>query len=326
MIDDKRKLAGLSRGRPRRGGQGSRRSRAQGQMGAAAAEHHPAAAARLAERPRHPPGAVRSELEPHPARRQANDTRALIAEIAAAARRKGQAARLCRLRQLHHVRPDGQEPGHRDGLHAEHGPRARRAQQRKEAADLNALIKRSGGKFIGPAVGLGFLRRKAAQGEATPSTSPGEALFRDHQRAGKRRVLCREPALRADLQKAQRHAGLSPRRHGLHRLRCGRQRTGAVLFRSVEARQQAGRRVDVELRRPVAPVRAEAGGVQRPEFAQARAGPAGADQLRRCQHHVPRIWPCAARDAVEPDAIPSSRAPAPRAILSSSPASSTRTG
>ena len=56
-------------------------------------------------------------------------------------------------------------------------------------------------------------------------------------------------------------------------------RAGDLHDRPVEARQQVGRRVDVEPGQPVVPARHQAGRVQRREFHQAGAGPAGADQL-----------------------------------------------
>ena len=87
-----------------------------------------------------------------------------------------------------------------------------------------------------------------------------------------------------------------------------------------------GRRVDVEPRQPVVPARHQAGRLQRRELHQARAWPAGADQLGRRDDDVPRVRPRAARHVRGADLSDACRARTSRATSSSSPRSSTRTG
>ena len=65
--------------------------------------------------------------------------------------------------------------------------------------------------------------------------------------------------------------------------------------RPLQARQQERRRVDGQLRRPVEAARHQAGHLQRRQLHQAGARPAGAAQLRRRDHDVPRVRPRAAR-------------------------------
>ena len=73
-----------------------------------------------------------------------------------------------------------------------------------------------------------------------------------------------------------------------------RQAAGAVVLRLLQARQQERRRVDGCPGRPVEAAGPIAGGVQRGQLREARAGRARAAQLRRCNHDVPRVWPRAA--------------------------------
>ncbi len=62
------------------------------------------------------------------------------------------------------------------------------------------------------------------------------------------------------------------------------------------------------------------------QLRSAGAGRARADHLRRCEHHVPRIRPCAARHVLERASIPHCQARRRHAISSSSPRSSTNIG
>ena len=55
-----------------------------------------------------------------------------------------------------------------------------------------------------PGLGLGVLRREAAQGQVRPRPGPGQAVLRAGQRAQERRVLRRPRAVRPDLQGAAR--------------------------------------------------------------------------------------------------------------------------
>ena len=86
------------------------------------------------------------------------------------------------------------------------------ANAKREAADLQAMIKKEGGDFRTGAVGLVLLYREGAQGQVQLRRIPAQAVFRVEQRAGERRVLRRQPAVRPDLQEAHRPAGVPPRR------------------------------------------------------------------------------------------------------------------
>ena len=70
----------------------------------------------------------------------------------------------------------------------------------------------------------------------------------------------------------------------------------------------------------------QAGDLQRRQFHQARAGTARADQLRRRDHDVPRVRPCAARPVRRPGIPHALAAPMWRAISWNFPRSSTSIG
>ena len=74
--------------------------------------------------------------------------------------------------------------------------------------------------------------------------------FELDQRAARRRLLRRAPALRAHLQGAPRHSRLPAGRARLRGLRRRRQVARALLLRLLQARQQERRRVDERVRRP----------------------------------------------------------------------------
>ena len=63
--------------------------------------------------------------------------------------------------------------------------------------------------------------------------------------------------------------------------------SGPDVFRLFQARQQIRRRLDEQFRRPVETAGHQARDLQCRQLHQAGARPARADQLRRCQHHVP---------------------------------------
>ena len=105
-----------------------------------------------------------------------------------------------------------------------------------------------------------------------------------------------------------------------------RQAAGAVVLRLFQARQQEWRRVDGQPCRSVQTAGHAAGGLQRGQLQQARAGPARADQLRRRDHDVPRIRPRAACDVCRIRSIRAFPAPRCRAISSSFRRSSTSIG
>ena len=169
------------------------------------------------------------------------------------------------------------------------------AKERQEAADIRALAKSAGRDLRADRGRLELLRRADPQAALRPQQRRAEALFRVQQGADRRRLLRRQPALRADLQGAEGHPDLEPGHARVPGLRPGRQAAGAVHDRPVEAGQQERRRLDVEPGQPVVPARHQAGRLQRRELHQARARPARADQLGRRDDDVPRVRPRASR-------------------------------
>ena len=92
------------------------------------------------------------------------------------------------------------------------------ATQRRTPPNSNAEIKANGGKFTVKPWDWQMYASKVKAKRFDLRRGVGEALFRGAARAGGRRVLRRQQALRRQLQAAYRPAGLSPRRVDLRRL------------------------------------------------------------------------------------------------------------
>ena len=281
-----------------------------------------------ADQPRDARGAVRASV--HRADRgDANDTRALIAEIVRAARAQGGAVRRARLGALRDVRPHGDGPGDRARLHASRScPRARRDAAARGGELLDARSRADGDFEVEP-WDWELLRREGAQGALRPRRGRRSSRTSRSTRVLEDGVFfAAEPALRHELPAS------APTCRSITRTcastRCSTttaRELGAVLLRLLPARQQARRRVDGQLRRAEQAAGRQAGRLQRRSTSpKPAAGPAGADELRRRR---PR---CSTSSATRSTACsPNQRTRAlghqrARATSSSSRASSTRTG
>ena len=160
--------------------------------------------------------------------------------------------------------------------------RQRRKRGRRPAGDDRQRAKAKGSRLQARAWDWAYYTEKVRQAQYAFDEVAAQALLRAEQRAAERRVLRRQPAVRPDLQGAHGPAGLPPRRARVRRVRRGRQaRWRIFLVDSVRARDQARRRVDERLRRPVGADRHQAGGRQPPQHPQAAAGRADAADLGR---------------------------------------------
>ena len=210
-----------------------------------------------------------------------------------APRGAGRPARLPRPRRLRRRRPDRRydEGGARD---ARRDDRARDAQPRGRAGPHRAAAARGRRGGTARAVGLGLLRRTRPAPRRTTSTPTRSSRTSSSTGPRARRLPRRLEALRPLLPRARRPPGLRrrrPRLRGLRR-RAGRstgQLAGPVRVRLVRPPDEAGWRLDVGVRRPVAPARHVAGRGGVPQRAQAPAGAAGPDDGRRGPHGLPRV-------------------------------------
>ena len=138
----------------------------------------------------------------------ANDTRATIAELAQLRAQKAKLLGFPTYARLRADRPDGEDAAGGDGFpQAVRRPRCRPSSA-SEAAEIKRRSRRPAAISTVKPVGLGFLFGAGAQGQVRPRWRCAEAVFRDQQRADRRRVLCRQPAVRHHLQGAEGPAGL----------------------------------------------------------------------------------------------------------------------
>src|SRR5688572_2971115 len=148
-------------------------------------------------------------------------------------------------------------------------------------------------------MGLGFLRRTGAQGALFLRRIRSAAVLRNEPRAGRWRAVRGARAVRLELQGAQGPADVPGRRAGVRGVRQRRLAARPVPRRLVRTQQQARRRMDEQLRRAGAPARHAAGRHQQPQRSEASRGSARAPDVRRGEHRVPRVRPCAARLVLE---------------------------
>ena len=176
-------------------------------------------------------------------------------------------------------------------------------------------------------MGLGLLHREGAPGQVRLRRVAAQAVLRDEERAGERRVLRRQPALRPDLQGAQRPAGLPPGHVRVYDVFDEDGKQLAIFIADMYAREskRGGAWMNSYVV-AVRPDRLQAGGRQPPQHPEAAGRQADAADLGRGDHRVPRVRPRAARHVLEREVSATSPAPACRATSSSIRRRSTRCG
>ena len=178
---------------------------------------------------------------------------------------------------------------------------------------MQKLIDAAEGRLQARAVGLAVLRRAGAQGGVRSRRVAGQAVLRARSRAAGRRLLRREQALRPDVQGAQGHPGLPARRARVRGVRRRRQVARALLRRLLQARQQARRRVDGQLRRPEPACSARKPVVFNVfNFTKPAAGQPALLSFDDVDDDVPRVRPRAARHVLEREVPDARRHDVPR--------------
>ena len=193
-----------------------------------AAEHDAAAVARIADQPRHSPEAVRSEPQPRRTWRRQRHARDHQSSSRSCARR----------------RPRCSAP--RTSPTTRSTTRWRRPRDRPSASSIGLrppFRRRSGGSgrtsspspsrrarhFQPTPADWNFYAEQIRKQRYALDSDAAEAVFRVQQGADGRRLLRRQPALRADVQGAEGLPDLERRHARVRGLRPGRQATGALL-------------------------------------------------------------------------------------------------
>ena len=200
------------------------------------------------------------------------------------------------------------------------------AQAAREAADIQAVIDAQKGGFQVQAYDWNFYSEQVRKARYDIDDAQVKPYFELDNVLENGVFYAANAALRNHFQGAARHSGLSARCARLRGLRRRRQAPRAFLLRLFQARQQEWRRLDVEICRPVAAAGNAPRRLQRCQPAEAGGGRARADQLHRCDHHVPRVWTCAARHVLGRGVSDACRERRRRAISSNFPRSSTSIG
>ncbi len=158
------------------------------------------------------------------------------------------------------------------------------ANARREGADLQAMIdadQKAAGKPVVRTgrMGLVALLRKSPRGEVQLRRIPAQAVLRNEERAGERRVLCRDQVVRHHLQGTHRPAEVPPGHLDLRRHRQGRQAAFDLHLRSLCTFVQARWRLDEYLCVAIGADRPQPGRRQSPQHPQAGRRQADADDL-----------------------------------------------
>ena len=255
-------LAGLSRGADRRGRGAAKDRKARAMCCRCRTRRSSRCSASLTSQRR--ASSCSKQASTRAEKGDANDTRDDRQRAGPAARREGGAARLSELRGLRALGPDGEERRPRVGFIDQLAPATRRKERQRGGRDPGGGPgRRARTSSSSPGTGTSIPSRSARQRYDSRS-GRAEALFRAQQGAPGRRLLRRQPALRHHLQGAARTSrSISPDMRVFEVLRQGRLAAGPHVFRLLQARQQVGRRLDEQLRRPVEAARHQAGGLQR---------------------------------------------------------------
>ena len=297
MFDDVADLEGLSEVGHRRRGRGGKERRLAGKWVLDASEHDAAAGAGVAEAPRRAPAVVRRVDASRRSRRCERHARDRAAPRADP-RRARHAARLRDVRRVHARRPDGEDA--RGGDQAADRHRARRPWRRRasEAATMQTLIDAQTRRLQARAVGLAVLLGAGAQGQVRPRRVADQTVLRARSRAARRRVLRRDQLYGLTFKERRDLPVYQPDVRVFEVFDADGSSLGALLHRLLQARQQERRRVDGQLRRPVAPARHESRWSSTSRTSRSRRRVS-----RRCSAsttsstHVPRVRPRAARAA-----------------------------
>ncbi len=260
-------------------------------------------------------------------RGDANDTRAIVQRLAALRAERARAARLSRTRRLHARRPDGEDARGGDQAADRHREAGRVAQGARRSAAHAGDDRQRRRRLHARAVGLAVLRRAACARPSTTSTR------RRSSRTSSWNACCTTACSSPRSSSSASRSSSAPTFRSISRTcassRCStrtarRSRCSTPTTSSATTRR-GGAWMDSFVdqsrllgRKPV--------DLQRRELHEAGARAAGAAQLRRSDHAVPRVRPRAARHALEGRSIRRSPARTCRATSSSSRRSSTSTG
>ena len=192
----------------------------------------------------------------------ANDTRAIVSELAQLRAKKAALFGVANFADYNLYDQMAKDRATAIGFLDRVAP-AVSAKEHQEWSDIVGLAKSQGANFQPTAADWNFYAEQIRKQRYALSADDAEAIFRVQQGADRRGLLCRQPALWADLHRAEGHPDVEPRHARVPGQRPGRQGAGDFHDRPVEARQQVGRRVDVEPRQPIVSARHQAGHFQR---------------------------------------------------------------
>ena len=202
-VDRQGRARGPARGANRRGRRGRQGAQAR-RLCPAAAEHHPAAVAGVADQPRHAAEAVQRRLESRrKGRRQRHPQRSRAKSLSCARRRRSCSA--IRTGPTTSCTTRWRRTARRQSVFSIGWCRRVSAKQHDEARRHPETGRRPGRRLQGRPGGLELLFRADPQAALRDRQRRAEAIFRVQQGARGRRVLRRQPALRDDLQGAEGH-------------------------------------------------------------------------------------------------------------------------
>ena len=257
-------------GRADRRGGGSREGPQARGLCPAAAEHDAAAGARIADQPRHAPEAVRGQPQPRRTWRRQRHARDRQRDCAAA-REEGGAVRLRELAPTTRSTTRWRRTARRRSASSTASRRRSPPRSGRNGADIRALAKSQGATFQPTAADWNFYAEQIRKQRYALNSDELKPYFEFNKVLEDGVFYAANQLYGLTFKERKDIPTWNPDMRVFEVYDAGRQAAGDLHDRPVEARQQVGRRVDVEPRQPVVPARHQAGRLQRRELHQARA-------------------------------------------------------